>query len=208
MIAFWGNLSRIIPMKIFHFRECDSTQTIARHLAQNSEGDMTVVVADTQTKGVGRQGRVWTSNEGGLWMSVVLKREIPIGKVSFLALSVGIEIHDVLKEMGVDTIIKYPNDILAAIDGEAKKLCGILCQSAICAGKLDHIIVGVGMNVSNQPPPEGTSLLHLSGKKLEVGSVMRKVANAIDKSTLRVINNDCKTILDELEALGCIQLPS
>lgn len=195
-------------MKIFHLRECESTQTVARHIAQNGEGDMTVVVADIQTKGVGRQGRTWVSNEGGLWMSVILKREIPIEKVSFIALSIGIETHHALKGIGIETIIKYPNDILATVDGETKKLCGILCQSTICGGRLDHVIVGLGMNVNNPPPPEGTSLFQVSGIRHEVRDVMLMVAKAIDKSTLRVTNNGKKEIFDELEALGCIQLPS
>lgn len=195
-------------MKIFHLRECESTQTVARQLAQNGEGDMTVVVADIQTKGVGRQGREWVSNEGGLWMSVVLKREIPIEKVSFIALSIGIEIHHALKGIDIDTIIKYPNDIQATVKGETKKLCGILCQSAICGGKLEHVIVGLGMNVNNSPPPEGTSLFQVNGIRNEVRDIMFMVAQAIDKSTLRVTNHGKKEIFEELEALGCIQLPS
>lgn len=189
-------------------RECESTQIIAKQFAQKGEGDMTVVVADIQTKGVGRQGREWVSNEGGLWMSIILKREIPIEKVSFIALSIGIEIHYALKGIGIETIIKYPNDILAAISGETKKLCGILCQSMICGGKLEHVIVGLGMNVSNPPPPEGTSLFQISGVGHELRDIMLMVAQAIDKSTLRVINHGKKEIFDELEALGCIQLPS
>lgn len=195
-------------MKIFHLRECESTQTVARQLAQKGEGDMTVVVADIQTKGVGRQGKTWASSEGGLWMSVVLKRDIPVENVSFLALSVGIEIHKALKEIGIETTIKYPNDILAEISGETKKLCGILCQSTICGGNLEHVVVGVGMNVQNAVPPEGISLHQIVGRKHDVREIMLMVAQAIDKSTLRVTNGGKEKIFDELEALGCIQLPS
>lgn len=195
-------------MKIFHLSECESTQTIARQLAQKGEGDMTVVVADIQTKGVGRQGRAWVSSEGGLWMSVVLKRDIPVQNVSFLALSVGIEIHKALKEIGIETVIKYPNDILAEISGETKKLCGILCQSTIRGRSLEHVVVGVGMNVQNAVPPEGVSLHKICGRQHKVGDIMRIVAQAIDKSTLRVTNEGKKKIFEELEALGCTQLPS
>lgn len=195
-------------MKIFHFKDCDSTQTVARHLAQNGEGDMTIVVADIQTRGVGRQGREWVSNKGGLWMSVILKREIPTQKISFLALSIGIEIHYVLKGIGIETIIKYPNDILAIKDNQAKKLCGILCQSAICNGKLEHVVVGVGMNVINAPPLEGTSIFELKGLKFDLSDIRNLVTVAIGKSTSRVVNNTKEDIFYELEGLGCIQLPS
>lgn len=181
---------------------------MARHLAQNNEGDMTVVVADIQTKGVGRQGKTWVSTEGGLWMSVVLKREIPIEKVSFLALSIGIEIHKALNQVGIATTIKYPNDILATKDNQTKKLCGILCQSSICSGKLEHVVIGVGMNVVNVPPPEGTSLFELTGTKFDIADIRNLVVIAIDKSTSRVVNNGKKEIFDELEILSCIQLPS
>ena len=201
-------MSRINLMKIFRFEECPSTQAIAKRLAQQGESDLTTVVAKKQTEGVGRQGKAWISDEGGLWMSVVLKRRVPIDQVSYVALSVGIEAHKALNELCIETIIKYPNDIMAFDGQERKKLAGILCQSSIKPGSLEFIIVGLGINVTNEPPAEGTSLKRLTGKSFELNDVMKLMIGAIDKSTLRLENDDKDSIIKELFNIGCIQMPS
>ncbi len=117
--------------EILHFKECDSTNKIAKELPSNYG---TLVIADSQTQGRGRLGRNWESTKGGIYMSVILPaKDTPAVITLICAIAVR-------RALGKGEI-KWPNDIV--IDG--KKVCGILCERTE-----DAIICGIGINVNNK----------------------------------------------------------
>ncbi|MCX6424376.1 MAG: biotin--[acetyl-CoA-carboxylase] ligase, partial [Actinobacteria bacterium] len=142
-----------------------STNTeLAAVLAGGPVPEGTCVVAEHQSAGKGRQGRVWESPSGaGLWLSVVIDiaAVAPVHR-GLLPLAAGLAIADALSEItGLEVMLKWPNDIV--IDGPARdgspgprKLGGVLIEAA------DQAIVGCGVNVSGAvtelPTPQATSL--------------------------------------------------
>jgi len=88
-----------------------STNDRARELAADGASDV-VVLADRQTGGRGRRGRQWSSPAGGVWMSVVLRPDLPPARAPLLTLAAAVAVTDAARELGVDAAIKWPNDVV------------------------------------------------------------------------------------------------
>lgn len=129
------------------FQEVDSTQGIAQKLAREGCPSGTVVIADRQLAGKGRMGRVWYSPpEKGIWMSVILRPEIPVTSAPQLTLLASVAIlKGMTKVTGLDIGIKWPNDLLI----QNRKLAGILTELSAEPDHINHVIVGVGINVNH-----------------------------------------------------------
>jgi BirA family biotin operon repressor/biotin-[acetyl-CoA-carboxylase] ligase len=131
-----------------------STMDLAHALAEAGAPAGTVVLADAQDAGRGRQGRGWTSEPGrGIWFTLVERPEEPSG-VEVLSLRIGLALAEALDPFATAPIrLKWPNDVFAG-DG---KLAGILSEGRWRSGRLDWLAIGIGVNV--QPPetaPAGT----------------------------------------------------
>ena len=138
--------------KIIYFESLDSTNTKVRELAHQGAKEGTVVVAEKQTAGKGRRARNWESPAGtNIYMSVLLRPQIEANKASMLTLVMAYSIGKVLKERGYETMqIKWPNDLVLS----GKKACGILTEAELKGQEIDHVIVGVGINVNEKEFPE------------------------------------------------------
>ncbi len=110
-----------------------------------------LVVADHQTTGKGRSGRIWNDEKGSsIAMSVMLKPRVGAESVSMVTLVSAIAVARSIKEVcDLDAMIKWPNDII--IDG--RKVCGILTEY-ITDGKAPCLIIGIGINVNQAVMPE------------------------------------------------------
>ena len=115
---------------------------LARALRGEPEG--AVLAAEEQRAGRGRMGRTWTSPpRAALTFSVLLKPAVPPARRGWLPLLTGVTVAAAVTEVtGVETGLKWPNDLLA---GEAK-LAGILAEAVG-----DAVVVGIGLNVSTEP---------------------------------------------------------
>ena len=115
---------------------------LARALRGEPEG--TVLAAEEQRAGRGRMGRTWTSPpRAALTFSLLLKPAVPPARLGWLPLLTGVAVAAaVTKATGVETGLKWPNDLLAA----DAKLAGILAEAAG-----DAVVVGIGLNVSTEP---------------------------------------------------------
>jgi BirA family transcriptional regulator, biotin operon repressor / biotin---[acetyl-CoA-carboxylase] ligase len=126
-----------------HLREVGSTSDRARELAVAGAPHGTIVTADVQTAGRGRQGRAWTTPPGGaLAVSLVVR-----GAPELLPLRAGVA---VAQAIGDDARLKWPNDVLVG----GRKVAGILAEAR---GGEDWAILGIGVNVAldaTQLPPE------------------------------------------------------
>lgn len=132
----------------FYLPIVGSTNDLAKQLARAGAVDGSLITAETQTGGRGRLGRVWASPRAtGIWMSLVLRPEIPPAELSKLTLTTAVGVARAIEAVtGLATGIKWPNDILAG----GKKICGILTEAAVGAAKTDFVVVGIGVNVNTE----------------------------------------------------------
>ena len=137
---------------LLSFDSLDSTNEEAKRLAKAGGGHGAVIWAKKQTGGKGRMGRKWVSNEGNLFVSVLLKPSRPVHEFGQLSFVTAVAVHETLSAVlpdNSDLTCKWPNDIL--LDGH--KLGGILLES-FKAGEEggSWVVVGVGVNVDSFPP--------------------------------------------------------
>ncbi|MDR1941531.1 MAG: biotin--[acetyl-CoA-carboxylase] ligase [Endomicrobium sp.] len=139
-----------IAKKIICLKTADSTQTQLRRLAENSDAaEGIVLTAETQSEGYGRRKRKWSSNKGGLWFSFLLMPEMTPENASKLALVICAAVNRFFeKNYNFDLKIKWPNDLLY----KNKKLAGILVEMSAEHDRINWIIAGIGINVSNILP--------------------------------------------------------
>lgn len=128
---------------IYHIEETTSTNDDARG-EKYRHGD--VVWAERQSAGRGQRGHAWTSPEGeNLTFTLVLEPHfLPVGKQFLLCEAVALALTDTFAPFGIDTRIKWTNDIYA----DGKKLVGILIEHNYSGGTLARTLVGIGINVN------------------------------------------------------------
>lgn len=132
------------PPLFFHVT--GSTSTEAKLLADRGAPEWTIVAANHQTGGRGRMGRSWTSAPGkALQFSLLLRPALAPAEAPLAALLAAAEMAGACQEVaGIDVKTKWPNDILAG----DRKLGGILPEATSSGADLDHLILGIGVNVS------------------------------------------------------------
>jgi BirA family biotin operon repressor/biotin-[acetyl-CoA-carboxylase] ligase len=131
-----------------------STQLRARELAQEGV-PRAIVVAGEQTAGRGRAARRWESpKDSGLYASVLFRPSLPQAKAHLVNIAAALSVAEAVRSLSGQVLsLKWPNDLL---NGEDRKLCGILSESATREGTLDHCITGIGINLFEPPslPPD------------------------------------------------------
>jgi BirA family biotin operon repressor/biotin-[acetyl-CoA-carboxylase] ligase len=145
----------------------------AAALAARGEPHGTVVVAETQTEGIGRHGHSWHSaSTGGLYLSIILRLPLAPDVLPVLAMALGLALQRATDDLaGVACDLRWPNDVLL----NEKKLAGILVQTADTA-----VIAGIGVNVNQTAFPEelraiATSLLLETGKQRSKEELLERI---------------------------------
>jgi BirA family biotin operon repressor/biotin-[acetyl-CoA-carboxylase] ligase len=135
---------------IVRLDDVGSTMDALHALAEGGASAGTAVVARSQIAGRGSRGRSWTSPPGGLWLSV-LSRPAAAG-LELVSLRTGLAVAEALGRFGAGSRIrlKWPNDLML----DERKLGGILCEARWQGTALAWIVIGLGVNVENQPPAE------------------------------------------------------
>ena len=125
--------------------ETASTNDVAREWALAGAPVGALVVAARQTRGRGRRERTWDSPAGtGLYASFVLRPDWPAEQAPNLAIVAGVAAYRALRALGVQNLrIKWPNDVLA----NGRKICGVLVEPRLGAGRIEFAVVGIGINV-------------------------------------------------------------
>lgn len=139
-------------MKVYFYRETDSTNLQAKRLAEEGAPHGTVVTADMQTAGRGRRGRGWEAPAGAnVALSLVLRPEISPDRASMLTLVMALAVCQAIEEeTGIQPLIKWPNDIVL----NGKKIVGILTEMNVAPKGTWYVICGVGINVKPREFPE------------------------------------------------------
>ena len=138
--------------KLHYAETVDSTNDWAKREASPDKEEGQVYLADHQTAGKGRRGRVWRSPAGtSVSMSILLRPEVPADRVSMITLVMGMAAAEGMKQAsGLDVRIKWPNDVVFG----GKKLCGILTETD---SRISCAVVGIGLNVNVLEFPEELS---------------------------------------------------
>ena len=106
--------------------------------------DITLVSADSQTQGRGRNNRKWQADSNNLLFSLLLKDQKYFAYTNELSIISAYTVLEVFREYGINGLsIKWPNDVYA----DGKKICGILLE-AISSTHIECMIIGVGINVN------------------------------------------------------------
>lgn len=136
-----------------HLDAVGSTNVEAFERARQGAASGLWIVARCQTAGRGRRGRVWTSEPGNLYSSLMLRDPITDVRLGELPLVVALAVHDAISAalppfVRGDLAIKWPNDILYA----GSKLCGILIE-AVATSEGRVVVIGIGVNCAHHPDP-------------------------------------------------------
>ncbi|MEV6648714.1 biotin--[acetyl-CoA-carboxylase] ligase [Amycolatopsis sp. NPDC051371] len=131
-----------------------STNADLRKAVDDGAADRTVLLAEEQTAGVGRRARTWSSPKGaGLYLSVALRPGVPFTALGSLSVVAGLAVRAAAAGVGVDAVLKWPNDVLSG----GAKCAGILAEAV--AGDPPSLVLGIGLNVlplgDVQPGPGG-----------------------------------------------------
>ncbi|MEV0118713.1 biotin--[acetyl-CoA-carboxylase] ligase [Streptomyces sp. NPDC050844] len=174
-----------------------------------------VLVAEEQSSGRGRLDRRWSAPaRSGLFFSVLLKpgAGVPVERWGWLPLLTGVAVATGLsRAAGVDTALKWPNDLLVTVGGEERKAGGILAERAGTAGA--GVVVGVGINVTlraDELPVPGAGSLALAGAAAtDRDPLLRAVLRSLDQwyTDWRDAGGDpAASGLQETYAAGCATL--
>lgn len=168
--------------------ETVSTNDDAKAGAKAGAPHGAVWLAESQTGGRGRQGRVWLSPRGeNLLFSVLLRLRCAPQRVPPVSLVVGLAVRDAVArallgggggagaaERDAEVVVKWPNDVMVrrGAEGAMKKVAGVLVESALAGSNVEYVVVGIGVNVLMREMPEDVAAIATS-IALEGGAVDR-----------------------------------
>lgn len=186
--------TKIIGQKIIHYDSIESTNTKAKELASNGLDEGTVIISEEQTEGRGRLGRSWTSPKSrGIWMSLVLRPDILPTEATKLTQIAAAAVCKSIREIGINTFIKWPNDIIL----NNKKVCGILTEISAELNMVNFIVIGIGINANiddNEFPEEirsiATSLKNAFNKEINRKELTARILNNFESLYLELIDNN------------------
>ncbi|MFK5971891.1 MAG: biotin--[acetyl-CoA-carboxylase] ligase [Flavobacteriaceae bacterium] len=168
-------------MRIIKLSATDSTNVYLKNLMLSEPlADMTVVVADEQSKGRGQMGTKWVSDPGKNLTFSVLKKHVglDVNDQFRLNICISLAIAANLKALQLPDIkIKWPNDILSG----TSKVCGVLVENILLGNQIKASIIGIGLNVNQL---DFNNLINVSSIKLLLGRAIN-----LDELLLAVMSN-------------------
>ena len=151
---------------IVYYPSVESTNTAAEELARGGSEEWTIVVADSQNNGRGRQGRSWHSPPGvNIYTSCLLRPAVSYEQLPAISLLTGMVVAIAVEHFtGRDTELKWPNDVLVG----GKKISGILLELGSDSRNRPSLVAGIGININSnvEAYPEELSVSATSMKVL------------------------------------------
>jgi len=182
-----------IGSNIIFLPKVDSTNDLIKKYLINNISEGTVVVAETQTGGRGRQGRLWHSPpETGIYLSTLLKPNLELSQLSIITLLAGVAATLAINEFSNQSAyLKWPNDILI----NSKKVCGLLCEMIKKTSEPPGVIIGIGINVNQMPEqlPDhlksiATSIRIVNGFPIDRLAVIQSFLTNLDREYQTYLN--------------------
>jgi BirA family biotin operon repressor/biotin-[acetyl-CoA-carboxylase] ligase len=195
----------------YFFSETTSTNDVAAALAERGAPEGATVIALAQSAGRGRLGRGWFSPPGaGLYVSIVFRdpRAVPL-----LTLAGGVAAADgIHAATGLPVSLKWPNDVIveggvARRGASSRKLAGVLAEASSGADGLQHVVLGVGINLRPAAyPPEiadrATSIESELGRIPDAGTVLAEMLCVLARYAEGVHAGTTAALLDRWRALA------
>jgi BirA family biotin operon repressor/biotin-[acetyl-CoA-carboxylase] ligase len=202
--------TQFIGRKMQYLENTPSTNWVGKQVC--SEGDMEgihglVIIAEEQTGGIGRMGRVWVSPSGGIWITIALKPVIPIDHVFMVTMAGSVAVaRAIRKEFDLGALIKWPNDILIG----NKKVAGLLLELSAEADTIHHCLLGIGIDVNvplNQFSPdlqkEITSISTEVGHEVDRATFLARILKEFENRYLLIESGEYEAIIREWKSLSC-----
>jgi BirA family biotin operon repressor/biotin-[acetyl-CoA-carboxylase] ligase len=176
--------TRIVGREIVYYPSVGSTMDIAVEKADHGAAEGLVVLTDEQTAGRGRHDRPWIAPAGSsVLASFLFRPTLPADTGYYVTVAVALATLDAIRAVtGLEGAIKWPNDILLG----QRKAGGLLSQSGLIGAEIDHVIVGLGLNVNFDPaqvaevPKTASSLMLAFGQPVDRHEVVRALLRAVD----------------------------
>ncbi|MFW5882865.1 MAG: biotin--[acetyl-CoA-carboxylase] ligase [Verrucomicrobiota bacterium] len=180
----------------------DSTNSEAERQLANGRPTPFAVVANQQSRGRGRMGRKWESDSHrNIYLSVAFRPNLSLDRMRLFSLWVGVRICKFLHERGLDSKLKWPNDILV----NGRKLAGMLTEARVDTDIMRDLIFGIGLNVnsgSQDVPRElRTTATSIAQEIGEVESINLLTAELIELITVAYRESRGNSIAEELQEL-------
>ena len=179
---------RVVGGQVHYHALLVSTMDETRRLAGEGAPEGAVVFAEEQTAGRGRFSRAWVSPPGVNLSFSVLFRPDKV-RLPYINMAAALAVCDAASDLaGLATTIKWPNDVRVG----GKKLSGILVETEVVGGEIDHAVVGIGVNVNLDVGryPEiastATSLMAESGRHVDRSRALRLVLEHLDRYYARI----------------------
>jgi BirA family transcriptional regulator, biotin operon repressor / biotin---[acetyl-CoA-carboxylase] ligase len=170
-----GMKSRLVGRRILSLPEAVSTNASAFRLAEEGAEEGTTLIADFQSGGKGRLGRVWASPQGvNLYCSIILRPPIkPVAAPQLTFLSVVAVARTIERLTDLKPRIKWPNDILV----EGRKVAGLLNEMSAETDKVNFVVLGIGVNINMQAEQFPADLRHpATSLFIETGKTVNRTA--------------------------------
>jgi BirA family biotin operon repressor/biotin-[acetyl-CoA-carboxylase] ligase len=172
----------IVGRRVLRREELPSSNDLAKRYGKAGEPEGLVVVAERQTEGRGRMGRGWSSPPGGLYISVLLRPEVPTPQLLRMSVFSSVPVALALEgASGMQVGLKWPNDL--QIGG--RKVGGILMESVTVGSKVKFVVLGIGLNVNSSTSeigvPEATSLYEETGREIEIEPLLAEIIQRIEE---------------------------
>jgi BirA family biotin operon repressor/biotin-[acetyl-CoA-carboxylase] ligase len=191
--------------RVYHFFKTDSTNRVAMELGYADEPEGAVVLAEEQTAGRGRAGRTWHSERGaGLYVTLLLRPKLSPVQAPLLTMLAGLSAHTaVLAQTGLSAELKWPNDLLL----NGKKLGGILTEMHAEPNAVRFVIVGIGINVSQEKFPgeiaaTATSLRKETGRLHSRLEVLVKLLSQFETDYNRFLQEGAPYVVQRFELVS------
>jgi BirA family biotin operon repressor/biotin-[acetyl-CoA-carboxylase] ligase len=209
-----------VRILVHRFESVSSTNDVAVGMAEEGAPEGTVVIALEQTAGKGRYGRHWVSPAGGLYLSIILRPDVPFDKLWQTAFVSSLAACEAIGEVsGLDARIKWPNDVLL----NGRKVCGILVEARGTSVQGSRFkvqssrfkvrgsisaVVGIGANVNNEAFPAeiaetATSIALEVGHPISMAKAEESLLSRLGARYEHYVQDGFDPILEAWRILDC-----
>ena len=175
-----GKGIKVARFERVRFSEIASTNEYAK--SRRGEGKNLAVTAERQTGGKGTKGRSFSSEKGGVYLSMLtFYKDFPAKRAFEIMAGAAVAVCKTLRFYGLSPVIKWANDIYV----NDKKICGILIENVFSGTQVHSSVVGIGLNVCNELPKElaniATTLQKETGRVFDVEEVTKRLLDELSK---------------------------
>ncbi|MBI1955053.1 MAG: biotin--[acetyl-CoA-carboxylase] ligase [Acidobacteria bacterium] len=176
--------------RVVHFYKTNSTMSEAERLADEGAPHGTLVIAEEQTAGRGRFGRRWFSERAaGIYFTLLLRPALAPAAAPILTLLAGVALAETIGEIAqLPTDLRWPNDVLV----REKKCAGILVEMTAEPERIEHVLMGIGINVNHLRMPEdlasaATSLRLEAGRSFSRLEILAAALKRLEQYYLQLL---------------------